>query len=84
MISPMLAQRTSFESAMSDITARHRNFEMELTEEDVGANSLALKFPTFLCEVKLDGERIVAHVNRGVVKMQVRRHYNNKPLGRTY
>lgn len=65
---------------MSDITARHRNFALELTEGDVGANSMALKFPTFLCEVKLDGERIVAHVNRGVIKMQVRRYYNNKAL----
>jgi ATP-dependent DNA ligase len=71
MISPMLAQRTSFESAMSDITERHRNFAKDLAEDAPGANSLALKFPTFLCEVKLDGERFLAHVNRGVVTMQV-------------
>jgi ATP-dependent DNA ligase len=56
---------------MSDITERHRNFAKDLAEEVTGANSLALKFPTFVCEVKLDGERFLAHVKRGVVTMQV-------------
>ena len=35
-------------------------------------NSLSLKFPTFINEVKLDGERMLVHVKRGVVTMQTR------------
>lgn len=73
-LTPMLANKTSFETALSDITFRHRNFAAEMPDEETGADSLALKFPTFVCEVKLDGERIVTHVNRGIVTMQVLIH----------
>lgn len=77
-ISPMLAHRTSFESAMTDIETRHRKFAKELSEEEEDevsnkfANSLALRFPTFVCEVKLDGQRMLVHVKRGIVTMQTR------------
>lgn len=71
-ISPMLANRTTFEAAMTDIESRHRKFAKELKDGDPLANSLALKFPTFICEVKLDGERMLLHVKQGVVTVQTR------------
>lgn len=76
-ISPMLANRTSFESALTDTENRHFNHAKKLAEEEDEdsiklANSLAIKFPTFICEVKLDGERMLVHVNRGLVTIQTR------------
>jgi ATP-dependent DNA ligase len=35
-------------------------------------NLLPIKFPTFIAEVKLDGERMIVHVQRGVVTMHTR------------
>ena len=71
-ISPMLANRTTFETAMTDIENRHRKFAKELKDGDPLANSLALKFPTFICEIKLDGERMLLHIKRGIVTVQTR------------
>ena len=39
--------------------------------DDINRSRLALQFPAFVCEVKLDGERILSHINRGIVTMQV-------------
>jgi hypothetical protein len=70
-LAPMLANRTSFATVLTDIGSRHRKFSETLDEGNAGESSLALKFPTFVCEVKLDGERMVTHIHRGVVTMQV-------------
>ena len=73
---PMLADRTNFEAALSNIHRRHHQYIDRLPDEDPAKerlrNSLAFKFPTFINEVKLDGERMVFHVRRGVVTMQTR------------
>jgi len=71
-IAPMLSMRTSFESFLSDIRKRHQAYTNALDKDDPIRRSLALKFPSFVSEIKLDGERILAHVKRGVVTMQVK------------
>lgn len=71
-LAPMLAHRTSFASVLGDLGTRHRALRESLASDDMGASSLALKFPTFVCEVKLDGERMLVHMNRGIVTMQTR------------
>eukprot|EP00978_Attheya_sp_CCMP212_P029441 scaffold104590_cov61-Attheya_sp.AAC.1 len=72
-LAPMLANRTSFATVLTDIGSRHRKFSETLDEGNAGESSLALKFPTFVCEVKLDGERMVTHIHRGVITMQIGR-----------
>jgi len=75
-IQPMLSNRTNFEAALSDIHTRHQQYMEALPNEDPAnerlRSALALKFPTFINEVKLDGERMVFHVRRGVVTIQTR------------
>ena len=68
----MLAQRTTFSKALTDIAERHRSYREKLTGDDPELSNLSLMYPTFMCEVKLDGERMVVHMNRGTVTMQVR------------
>lgn len=72
----MLSNRTNYEAALSDIHTRHQQYMEALPDEDPAnerlRNALALKFPTFINEVKLDGERMVFHVRRGVVTIQTR------------
>jgi hypothetical protein len=70
-ISPMLAKKTTCASITTDLSVKHRDHAKNLRQDEPGASSLALKFPPFICEVKLDGERMVVHVNRGIVTMQV-------------
>jgi len=70
-IAPMLSMRTSFESFLTDVQKRHRAYVDALDANDPLRRSLALMFPSFVSEIKLDGERILAHVKRGVVKLQV-------------
>lgn len=65
--------RTSFQSFLTDVQKRHRAYVDALDANDPLRRSLALMFPSFVSEVKLDGERILAHVKRGVVKLQVGR-----------
>jgi len=70
-ITPMLSKRTSFSTAIHDMEFRHSDFRKEAPDSTIGLNSLAMRFPAFLCEEKLDGERMIIHVNRGNVSMQV-------------
>jgi len=73
---PMLSSRTGFSTLISDMEERHHLFAESLKsskEEDSKqiASSLALKFPAFICETKLDGERMIVHIQNGKVTMQV-------------
>jgi ATP-dependent DNA ligase len=68
----MLSMRTSFETILSDLQKRHKAFAEFLEKGDPLRSCLALKFPAFTCEVKMDGERLLAHMTKGVVKVQVR------------
>ena len=67
----MLSLRTSCDSFLSNIARRHRDFEKFLLEGSLGASSLALRHPAFSCEIKMDGERMLVHIKRGIVTMQV-------------
>jgi len=71
-IDPMLSLRTSFEGILSDLQKRHKAYVETMETDDPQRSCLALKFPAFTCEVKLDGERLLAHLQKGVVKLQVR------------
>jgi hypothetical protein len=73
---PMLSSRTGFTSLLSDMEGRHHAFAQSLKpyKDDFTrsmASCLALKFPTLICETKLDGERMLVHIQRGKVTMHV-------------
>ena len=70
-ITPMLSKRTGFITAIHDMESRHKDFVNGAPDSCNGLQSLALKFPAFMCEEKLDGERMVVHVKRGIVTMHV-------------
>ena len=66
---PMLSARTSFDRMLDDVSRRHRAFakEQQLME------SLSFRNPALSVETKLDGERMVIHINReGIVKIHSR------------
>jgi len=78
-IAPMLSMRTSFASLLSDIQKRHQNYMYTIKDDDNNTTNssslrknLALKFPSFVAEIKLNRERHLAHVKRGIVKLQTR------------
>jgi ATP-dependent DNA ligase len=72
-ISAMRSERTSFDSLMADMQKRHAEvLKKKIEKDDPLKESLALKFPAFVAEVKLDGERMIVHVNRGNVTMHTR------------
>ena len=68
----MLSERTSFESFLHDIQKRHLAYNKTLEQGDQMQDLLALKYPTFSAEIKMDGERILSHIRKGVVKIQTR------------
>ena len=75
-IVPMLSNRASFEKALSLISARHQSYLLRFPKGDPILEkydkTLAFKHPAFLSEVKVDGERMLVHVNRGEVTMHTR------------
>ena len=77
-ITPMLSKRTGFSSAINDMESRHVEFLRSAPVSCIGSDSLALKFPAFMCEEKIDGERMIVHVKRGNVTMHVRTYFYKK------
>lgn len=71
-IDPMLSLRTSFEMILTDLQKRHKAYADVLEKDDPIRSCLALKHPAFTCEVKLDGERLISHMKKGIVKVQTR------------
>lgn len=71
-VSPMLSHRTSFESYLKDIAHRHHELDKVLPANAPAKSSLALRHPAFACEIKMDGERMLVHIERGEVTMHVR------------
>jgi hypothetical protein len=85
-ITPMLSSRGSYDIILGNLHKHHAEYlagleQLEkqgqegLNEElDIPRqlHSLSLAFPAFINEVKLDGERMLIHVNRGNVTMQTR------------
>lgn len=73
-ITPQLALKVYFRDAMAELCRGHRAYAKKAFKDDpTKRNLLQLKNPAFICEVKLDGERMVVHVNRGIVTMHTRR-----------
>ncbi len=70
-IDPMLAKPTKFSTILSEIQKRHKDFSERLEKDSAVKSSLALKFPSFTCEVKVDGERMLTHMKKDAVRMQV-------------
>ena len=59
LTSTMRSERTSFEGCLADLSERHRAVRgdtKKLPKDDPVRESLALKFPAFIAETKLDGE----------------------------
>lgn len=69
---PMLSWKTSFETALDDLAKRHVRFMNIMEKDDPLRSCLALKFPAFTCENKLDGERNVVHLKNGCVSIHTR------------
>lgn len=80
-LSAMKSERTSFEECMTDMSRKHKAVlaKKELKEDPI-KESLALKFPAFVSEIKMDGERMVVHIHRGKVSMHTRQGRWYSPL----
>ena len=71
-ISPMLSLKTTFHSFLTEIADRHHKLDDILPDEAPSKSCLALRHPTFACEIKMDGERSLCHIKRGKVTFQTR------------
>ena len=83
VISPMKPVRVSFENCMAKIQQNHQEYLKSLpasTPSEV-RNALALQFPVFCAEIKLDGERMLYHIQDGKAVAQTR---NGKLYSRLY
>lgn len=67
----MLSVRTSFDGFLRDIALRHHNLDKVLLEGSPAKGCLALQHPALAVEIKMDGERQIVHISRGVVTMHV-------------
>jgi ATP-dependent DNA ligase len=83
VISPMRPIRVSFENCMAKLQQNHQEYVKSLPASAPLAvrNSLALQFPAICVEVKLDGERMLYHIENGVAAAQTR---NGKLYSRIY
>jgi DNA ligase-4 len=72
--SPMKSERTGFQRVLSDVSKRHRGFLESEEGKGLGVDwSLAVKHPAFCIETKLDGDRMLVHIQRGgIVKIHSR------------
>jgi hypothetical protein len=76
-ISPMLSNRVNFSNCVTQLHGNHTEY-LKQTAGSSGGNSstyipLALLFPTVSVELKVDGERMIVHVQEdGIVTMHTR------------
>jgi ATP-dependent DNA ligase len=75
VIRPMLSKRSSCPTALDDMERLNEEFIYLEKQERHLKSLLPIKFPTFIAEVKLDGERMIVHVQRGEVTMHVSVNY---------
>lgn len=71
-LSPMLAIKVYPNNTLLKLRERHISYLDKLEKKDPLRSSLAMKFPAFLAEIKMDGERMIIHVEKGKVKMHTR------------
>mmetsp|Transcript_12366 Transcript_12366/g.24742 ORF Transcript_12366/g.24742 Transcript_12366/m.24742 type:complete len:850 (+) Transcript_12366:105-2654(+) len=79
-ISPMLSLRTSFDTFLKEVADRHHKLDKILPDEAPSKSCLAIRHPTFACEIKMDGERDLIHIKRGEVTIQTRNNVWYSPL----
>jgi len=77
-IGPMLALKAHFSNALAELCRYHREhvkktFRKNDMEDEENIDYLPFQHPAIICEVKLDGERMVVHVQKGIVTMHSRR-----------
>ena len=72
-LSPMLSRRTGFDTFLKEVAHRHNQLDKALPSDSPAKSCLAIRHPAFLSEIKMDGERMMVHIKRGVVTMQTRR-----------
>ena len=70
IISPMLSAKVNFDNCLTSITMNHVEYLKATGNQK--SQCLALKFPAICGEIKLDGERMLAHVFNGKVTIQTR------------
>jgi DNA ligase N terminus len=61
-ISPMLSERTTFAKCLTQLQENHQRYLK--SSSLFRPIPLALKFPAFCAEIKLDGERMIVHMER--------------------
>lgn len=83
VISPMRSERVSFENCLTKLQENHQEYLKSLPQSTPAKirNSLALNFPAFCAEIKLDGERMLYHIQDGKAIAQTR---NGKLYSRIY
>ena len=72
-ISPMRSRRAGFDTFLKEVAYPHGQLDKALPEDSPAKSCLAIKHPAFLCEVKMDGERQLVHIKRGIVTIQAKR-----------
>lgn len=72
-LSPMLSRRTGFDTFLREVAHRHGQLDKVLPADSPAKGCLAIKHPAFACEIKMDGERDLVHIKRGIVTIQTRR-----------
>ena len=71
-IKPMLSRKTDFDTFLKEVAHRHNQLDKTLPSDSAAKSCLAIRHPAFACEVKMDGERDLVHIKRGVVTIQTR------------
>eukprot|EP00535_Pseudo-nitzschia_heimii_P005514 CAMPEP_0197185110 /NCGR_PEP_ID=MMETSP1423-20130617/11181_1 /TAXON_ID=476441 /ORGANISM="Pseudo-nitzschia heimii, Strain UNC1101" /LENGTH=1333 /DNA_ID=CAMNT_0042636077 /DNA_START=94 /DNA_END=4092 /DNA_ORIENTATION=+ len=72
-LSPMISTRSSFEKLMTQTQANHEAHLKKFYHPSTKTHKpLSLQFPALTAEIKLDGERMIIHINNGRVRMNTR------------
>mmetsp|Transcript_6990 Transcript_6990/g.17073 ORF Transcript_6990/g.17073 Transcript_6990/m.17073 type:complete len:755 (-) Transcript_6990:3498-5762(-) len=70
-LTPMISMRSSFDKLMTQTQVHHQAYLKKFYRTKTH-KPLSLLFPALTAEIKLDGERMVIHINNGRVTMNTR------------
>jgi ATP dependent DNA ligase domain len=72
-LSPMISVRSSFQKLMTQTQANHHEYLKKFYHPSTKTHRpLSLQFPALSAEIKLDGERMIVHIQDGRVTMNTR------------
>ena len=72
-LSPMVSTRSSFQKLMTQTQANHEAHLKKFYHPSTKNHKpLSFQFPALTAEIKLDGERMIIHINNGRVRMNTR------------